>query len=59
MTSAANLLVDTHRLLLDDEHMDKMIFLRMSKRLMERFRTKKAFSLVMFSDILSGESETI
>ena len=56
MASAANLLVDTHWLHLNDEMTDKMIFLRVNKRLMERVRTKKAFSSVMFGNILSDES---
>ena len=43
MTGAANLIVDTHRLYLNDELIEKMIVLRMSKRFMERVRTKNVF----------------
>ena len=43
MKSVHNLLVNTHRIHLDDEMTDKIIVLRMSKRFMERVRTKKAF----------------
>ena len=43
MVSVPNLLVDTHRLRLDDEHIDKMIVLCMSKRFVERARTKRRF----------------
>ena len=53
MMSAVNLLAETHRIRLDDDHTDNMIFLRMRKRLMKRVRAKNAFSSVMFSNILS------
>ena len=59
MTSAANLLVGTHQLHLDDEHIDKMIYTRMNKRLTEIVRTKKAFSSVKFSDVFSDKSVTL
>ena len=59
MINAANVLVDTHWLRSDDEHMHKMIALRMSKRFMERVRTKNSFSSVMFSDVLFDESTTL
>ena len=44
---------------LNDEMIDKMIVLRVNKRLMERVRTKKAFSSAMFSNILSDESASL
>ena len=43
VTSAANLLVETHWLHLNDEMIDNIIVLRMSKRFMERVRAKKDF----------------
>ena len=42
--STANPLVDIHRLHLNDDMIDKIIVLRMSKRFMERVRIKE-FSL--------------
>ena len=43
MTSAANLLVDTHWLHLNDDMINKLIILCMNKKFMERVRTKKSF----------------
>ena len=59
MISTANLLVDTHHLHLNDGMIDKLIVLRMNKRFMERVRSKKVFSSVMFDKILSNESEKV
>ena len=59
MMSAANLLVDTRRLHLNNEMADKMITLHMSKRLMERVRTKNDFSSAMFGSILSDGSAKV
>ena len=59
MTSAANLLVDTHRLHLNDEITDKVIVLRVNKIFMKIVRTKKAFSSVMYSNILSDKSTSL
>ena len=55
MISADNLLVDTYRIHLNDDIIDKLIVLRMNKRLMERVRSKREFSSVMFGNVLSDE----
>ena len=55
MISSVNIFVDTHRVRLDHDKIDKIVFLRRSKRLMERFRQKEAFTYVMFQGILSDE----
>ena len=47
MISAANLLVTTHRLHLDHDHIDKMVVLRMNKRFMEGVRRKEAFTSII------------
>ena len=59
MTSAVNLLIDTYRFHLNDEMIDKMIASRVSKRFMERVRTKYNFSSVMFGNILSDASAKV
>ena len=56
MASAANLLVDTHRLHLNDGMIDYLIVLKMSKKLMKRVRTKTFFSSVAFSKSNEGEN---
>ena len=56
MISAANLLVTTHRLHLDHDHIDKMVVLRMNKRFMERVRRKEAFTSITFKDVLAEEN---
>ena len=43
MISTDNLLVDTHRLHLNDDMIDKLIVLHMNKRFMERVRSKEVF----------------
>ena len=50
MISTANLIVDTHRLRLNDDMIDKLIVLRMNKRFMERVRSKNVFSSAMFGN---------
>ena len=55
MISVANLLVDTHRIRLGRDCIDKQIFLRMSKSFMERARRKENFTSIMFHDDLSDE----
>ena len=57
--STANLLVETHRLHLNDDMIDRIIVLRMNKRFMERVRSKNIFSSVMFGNIMSGESAKV
>ena len=59
MTSIANLLVDTHRFCLNNEIIDKMILLYVSKIFMERVRIKNAFSSAIFGNVLSDESENV
>ena len=56
MTSAADVLVDTHVLHFNDEMINKMIVSRMIKRLVERVKTKNDFSSVIFGNVLSDES---
>ena len=53
--SVANLLVDVHRILLDQSNIDNVIVLLMSKRFMKRSRHKEAFASVIFHDVLSNE----
>ena len=53
MISAANLLLDTHCLHLDHNHIDKMVVLRMHKRFMKRVRLKEAFTSIAFKCVLS------
>ena len=55
MISAANLLVDTHRILLGHDHIDKLIVFRMTKMLMERERHKEDFASIVFHHALSDE----
>ena len=52
MISAANILVDVHHIFLDQEKIDKMIFLYISKRLIERVRGKEAFAFIMLHNVL-------
>ena len=56
MISAANLLVTTHSLHLDHDHIDKVVVLRMNKRFMERVRRKEAFTSITFKDVLVEET---
>ena len=55
MISTANLLVDVHRIRLEQDRIDKMIVLRMSKRFVERARCKEAFPSVMFYYVISNK----
>ena len=55
MISADNLLINTHRARLDHKIIDKMTFLCMSKRFMERARLKEDFASIMLHDALSDE----
>ena len=55
MISADNLLISTHRARLDHKIIDKMIFLCMSKRSMERARLKEDFASIMLHDSLSDD----
>ena len=55
MISAANLLIDAYRIRLDQGNKDKIIVLRMSKRLMERVVKLEEFNFSMFHDVLSNE----
>ena len=59
MISAANLLVDAHRLHLNDDMIDKLIILRMDKRFMERVRSKKVFSSIIIGNIESDQSAKV
>ena len=59
MIRAANFLVETHRLHFNDEMVDKIIFLRMNKRFMERIRTNNYFSSVLFGNILSDANANV
>ena len=59
MIIVANLLVDAHRIHLNDEMIDKMIILRMNKRFIERVRTKKECSYIIFSNMLSEEGASL
>ena len=59
MVSAANLLFDIHILHLNDDIIDKRVVLRMNKRFMERVRSKKFFSSVMFGNIESDQSAKV
>ena len=59
MINADNLLVDTNRLHLNDDIIDKLIVLRMNTRFMERVKSKKVFSSIMFGNILSDESAKV
>ena len=56
MISAANLLVDTHRIRLHCYNIDKMVVLHASKRFMERLRRKEAFTSIVFHYVLSDEN---
>ena len=55
MISAANLLVDTHRIHSDHDHIDKLFVSRVSKRFMERARREEVLTSIMFQDILYDE----
>ena len=55
MMSAANLLIDAYRIRLDQGNKDKIIVLRMSKRLMERVVKLEEFNFAMFHDVLYHE----
>ena len=49
--SAANLLVDAHRLCFGDCMIDKLIALRMNKKFMDRIRNKPVFSTMQFDNM--------
>ena len=55
MISVVNLLFGVYHILLDQDNIGKMIFLRMGKMLMERVRRKEVFTSVMFHGVLSNE----
>ena len=55
MISEESLLVDAHRIRLDQDNIDKMIALCVSKRFIERVRRKEAFISIMFHDALYNE----
>ena len=55
MISAANLLVDTHRLHLNNEMSDKLIALRTKKKFIDRIRSKNAISAMQFEKIESNK----
>ena len=59
MISAANLLVGIHQLHLNDDMIDKLVVLRMNKRFIERVRSKKVFSSVMFVNIEPDQSAKV
>ena len=58
MFSAANLLVDAHRIHLDHGNIDNMVVLRMSKRFIEIARRKEAFASIVFHDVLSDDHDS-
>ena len=55
MISASSVLVDTHRIRLDHDIIDKMVALRINKRYMERARFKEALTSIVFHDVFSDE----
>ena len=55
----ANILVGIYWLHLNDDMIDKLIALRMNKRFVEKVRSKKVFSSVIFGNIESNESEKV
>ena len=55
MISAANLLVETHRISLVHDFIGNLIVLRMSKRFMESVTHKDAFTSIVFHDVFSDE----
>ena len=59
MISEANHLVDAYQFHLNDGMTNKLIVLRMNKRLMERIRSEKVFSSLMFGNILPDESAKV
>ena len=59
MKSTANLLVETHRLHLNDDMINKLIVSRMNKRFIELVRSNKVFPSAMFGNNLSDESVKI
>ena len=59
MISADDLLVDTHRLYLNDEMIDKLIVLRMNKKFIDIIRSKDAISAIQFEKIESNKRVTL
>ena len=55
MISAANLLVDAHRLHLNDGMIDKFIVFHVNKKFMDRIRSKNAISAMHFEKIESNK----
>ena len=55
MISLANLLANAHRTILDHDRTYEIVFLRMSKRIIERLQHKEDFTSVMFHDFLLDE----
>ena len=53
MVNAENIVDDAHRTLLDHDHIDKMVTLRMNKKFMERARHKDAFTSIKVQYVLS------
>ena len=51
----ANLLVDSHRLHLNDDMIDKVIALRINKKFMDRIRSKKSVITMQFENIDSNK----
>ena len=56
MASAANLLVDTHRLRFGDDMINKIVTLRMNKKFMDRIRSKNVFSTMQFENMDANKS---
>ena len=55
MISAATLLVDTYRLHLNDEMIDELIALRMSKKFVDRILSENSISTMQFEKIKSNK----
>lgn len=55
MISVANILVDTHRIRLGHDRIDKLNVLRMSKIIMESKLRKEAHASIMFKNSLSND----
>ena len=55
MIITANLIVDTHRLCLNNDMINTLIVLRMNKKFMDRVRSKNILSSMMFDNIESNK----
>ena len=55
MISVANLLVHAYHLRLGHDCIDKLIFLRMNIRFIERVRRKEALTFILIQDVLSDK----